>query len=113
MTAYVYRASQGWWSTAPALSSGVYVVGAADDGQTFVASDGSVHSGGSLVGNLNAVLPLSEYAGGFGLTQDGHYGLIYSYEMASATGPATNAVLRVVDRPPPTCRRARSWPRRR
>ena len=93
----LYLAKHGWWDTAPALTAGVYVVGAADDGQTFVASDGSVHSAATVVGNLNAVLPLSEYAGGFGLTQDGRYGLVYSYEIPLAAGPATNGVLRVVD----------------
>jgi hypothetical protein len=93
----IYLSSQARWGVGPNVGVGNAVVGSSDDGQTLVTSNGGVFSAGSSVGNLSALLPLSEFAGGYGVTQDGHHALVYSYRIATAQGPASNALLRVVD----------------
>jgi hypothetical protein len=93
----MYLSNQAGWTAGPNVGIGNAVVASSDDGQTLVTSNGSVYSAGSSVGNLNALLPSSDFAGGFGVTQDGRHALVYSYQINAAQGPASNALLRVVD----------------
>ncbi|MEY2689965.1 MAG: hypothetical protein RL375_4165, partial [Pseudomonadota bacterium] len=93
----LYLSNHSGWTAGPNIGIGNAIVAITDDGQTLVTRNGSVFSTGSSVGNLNALLPQSEFAGGFGVTQDGRHALVYSYQINAAQGPANNALLRVVD----------------
>ena len=99
-TVAVYQASQANWGVAPPVTAGIAVVGLSDDATRLVRSDGTVVDGsGTAIGNLSAVVPLTQQAGGFALTEDGHYGLVYGYQVNPVNGaqPATNGTLTVVD----------------
>jgi hypothetical protein len=95
----VYQASLAYWNSGPPVPAGVTIVGVSDSGQRMVRSDGTVLDTGNAVGNLANVLPLTDLPGGYSLTQDGRYGLVYAYQIATVNGNprAGNATLRVVD----------------
>jgi len=94
-----YQTRVAAWSPAGLAPAGTYMVAVSDDAQRMVRSDGEVLAAGSDLGNLSGVVPLNYLPGGYGLTQDGRYGLVYGYQILLESGAqrARNATLWVVD----------------
>lgn len=95
-----YDVEVGLWFDGGAIPAGLLVAALSDDGKTFVRSDGVVQIGGNVITNpLSDLLPASQIPGGYGLTPDGRYALIYAYKMINASTGASvqDAKLWVVD----------------
>ena len=96
----LYRADARQMTGGPRLPAGVPLVAIANDAQRFVRSDGVVVDGAGVpLGGLASIVPFTHIAGGYGMTQDGRYGLVYGYRIvAEAAGDrARDATLWVVD----------------
>lgn len=95
----IYRPEQRVWTDGPVVPAGVTIVAVSDSGERVVRSDGMVLGSGNPLGSLTSVVPFSHVAGGFGLTQDGRYGLVYGYRVATESGAerARDATLWIVD----------------
>ena len=94
-----YQPSLAAWSAGVAVPAGSYMASVSDDAKRVVRSDGEVFGSGSDQGNLSSIVPLTHSAGGFGLTQDGRYGLVYGYQIMIENGAqrARNPTLWLVD----------------
>jgi hypothetical protein len=94
-----YSASLRSWSALSPLPAGLGIAAVSDDGSWMVRSDGALLSGDIGWGSLASVLPLTHVAGGFGLTGNGRYGLVYAYRIATENGAprARDPMLWVVD----------------
>jgi hypothetical protein len=95
----LYQASLARWSPGSRQPSGTAIVAVSDNGQRMVRSDGIVLDSGSEIGNLIGVVPFTHQVGGYGLSQDGHYGLVYGYQVNPVNGaqPASDGTVWVVD----------------
>lgn len=95
----VYQPVRRVWVAGPTVPAGVTIAAVSDNGERMVRSDGIVLGGGVELGSLESVVPFTHLAGGFGLTQDGRYGLVYGYRVAIEAGVerAREATLWVVD----------------
>jgi len=95
----LYQPSLAYWSPAGQVPAGLYIVAVSDDGQRMVRSDGQVLGAGADLGNLSSVVPFTHSAGGYGLTQDGRYGVVYGYQIVieNAAQRARSPTLWVVD----------------
>jgi len=95
-----YAAAQRRWSAGTALPAGMAIDAVADDGRRAVRSDGMVlDAADTPLGSLGSAIPLTHVAGGFGLTSDGRFGLVYGYRLTGSGNAqrATDARLLVVD----------------
>lgn len=95
----LYRPEQRAWVVGAKVPSGVSIVGVSDSAERMVRSDGVVMASGTILGSLTSVVPFTHLAGGFGLTQDGRYGLVYGYRIATESSGerAREATLWIVD----------------
>jgi hypothetical protein len=95
----VYQPVRRVWVAGPTVPAGVTIAAVSDSGERMVRSDGVLLGAGVEIGSLASVVPFTHLAGGFGLTQDGRYGLVYGYRIATETGGerAREATLWVVD----------------
>lgn len=88
------------WNQLGWLPQGVQLSAVSDQGTTWIRTDGVLQTGSVMwVGNLSSKLPSTHTAGGFGLTGDGRFALIYGYRVATeAVGArARDAAVWVVD----------------
>lgn len=97
-TVWMYRPDQRQWVAGPRLPAGTRAVAVSDDGQRLVRNDGVVVQGAEL-GSLAGLVPTGHVAAGYGLSQNGRYGLVYSYRVALENGAerARDAAVRVFD----------------
>jgi hypothetical protein len=97
--AQVYRPERRAWAPGPNFPVGVSIVAVSDSADRMVRSDGIVLGAGNPIGSLTSVVPFTHVVGGFGMTQDGRYGLVYGYRIATEGGAerARDPTLWVVD----------------
>jgi hypothetical protein len=96
----LYRADARQITSGLRLPAGMPVVAIANDAQRMVRSDGVVvDNAGVSLGGLASIVPFTHVAGGYGMTQDGRYGLVYGYRIVAEAGGdrARDATLWVVD----------------
>lgn len=88
------------WTQLGWLPQGVQVAAVSDNGSVWLRTDGVLQSGATMwTGNLSSKLPSTHTSGGFALTGDGRFALIYGYRVATeAAGErARDAAVWVVD----------------
>lgn len=88
------------WTQLGWLPQGVQVAAVSDNGSVWLRTDGVLQSGATMwTGNLSSKLPSTHTSGGFTLTGDGRFALIYGYRVATeAAGErARDAAVWVVD----------------
>lgn len=87
------------WRDRGVLAPGQQLVSVSDDGMVFLHSDGVMQIGGFHSGNLSTVLPPTQQAGGYALTPDGRYALVYGYRLTGGAGGerAQDATLWILD----------------
>lgn len=95
----LYAAAQRSWTELGMLPDGVGLTAVSDDADKLVFSDGTMWIGGLRTTSLAAALPAGVMAGGYGLTADGRYGLVYGYRITQDAGAqqARDAALWVLD----------------
>lgn len=95
-----YRGADRVWSELTSLSPGDTVVAINDAGTRSIRGDGTVMEVGDILsGNLNNTIPMGYTVGGYGLSTNGRYALVYGYHV-SGTGAAeraSDATLWVID----------------
>ena len=84
-----------WFSSVPAEQP----LAVSDDGHTAIARSGRVRTMDGHWRDLPATLPATQVAGGYGLTADGRFALVYGYRLASESGGtrAREATLWLID----------------
>jgi hypothetical protein len=96
-----YDADQGgYWVDAGSLQAGQQLAAVSDDGAILLRTDGVLQMWGNITTpSLSTLLPATHVAGGYGLTPDGHYALIYGYRISNERqgDRARDAAVWVVD----------------
>lgn len=83
MWAY-YADRGGAWVDAGYLPAGKQLASVSNDGAILLRTDGVLQMWNNITPpSLSTLLPSTHVAGGYGLTPDGHYALIYSYRITS------------------------------
>lgn len=96
----VYRPSQRFWEDVPALPAGAGLMAVADHfGGHFPLSDGTLQIEHMSLGKLGQALPATHTAGGYGMTSNGMYAVVYGYRIAVENGTerARDPALWIVD----------------
>jgi hypothetical protein len=96
----IYRAAERTWVDAPKLPTGLLLAAVSDGGSRVVRSDGMLMDGtDTQLGNLGSAVPFSHVPGGYGLTSDGRFGIVYAYRISGegSSQRATDATLWVLD----------------
>lgn len=95
----VYRPTVRDWVDWSSSASPEQPVALSDDGNTAIARSGRVRSPDGLWRDLPAALPAGQVAGGYGLTADGRFAVVYGYRPASEAGGtrARDATLWLID----------------
>jgi hypothetical protein len=95
-----YQVAQRQWVAYGQLPTGVNLVAVDDEANTLVAADGTLRDGSTSVkAHLANVLPQFYMPGGFGVTRDGNFGLVYGYRIETVSGQqrAKDAGIWIVD----------------
>lgn len=83
MWAY-YADRGGAWVDAGYLPAGKQLASVSNDGAILLRTDGVLQMWNNITTpSLSTLLPSTHVAGGYGLTPDGHYALIYGYRITS------------------------------
>lgn len=82
----VYRPTVRDWVDWYSSSSQEQPVAVSDDGNTAITRTGRVRSSDGQWRDLPASLPSDQVAGGYGLTADGRFALVYGYRLVSESG---------------------------
>ncbi len=99
-TTFKYGTASRTWSGFFSIPSDTQLVAVADDGQTYMLSNGVlVKDGVSQGASLGGLLPAGYLAGGYGLSGDGTRAYIYGYKIdkSGMTPAVTDAAVWVVD----------------
>jgi hypothetical protein len=91
---------QRQWVAYGQLPTGVNLVAVDDEASVLVSSDGTLRDNSTSVrAHLANVLPQFYVPGGFGITRDGNFGLVYGYRIETVSGQqrAKDAGIWVVD----------------
>lgn len=95
----VYATSSRVWAEQASLPAGYRIVAVSDDGARTIRNDGILLINDIAWGSFNSVIPLGYDAGGYALTGDGRFGLVYGYRRTGtgAAERAADATVWVVD----------------
>ena len=96
----IYRASERAWLSTAALPDGMLISAVSDNSARVLRSDGMlIDNTDRQLGYLGSFVPFTHVAGGYGLSSDGRFGLVYSYRIVGVGSAqrATDATLWVVD----------------